>query len=400
MSIRQTIAAAVFVAAVAAPTALVAGQAVADTGPVGQSQPDASVPDAAPAEATPAADTPAPAAPAAPTAPAGSETPAAPAGSEASEAPAGTETPSGSAQPAAPALDEAALRARLDALLAEPGHSSYYYEAVAAAKGGTAEEIRQFLDTGLTEIHYSDRRVQISQAIYRAGSESRIGLAGRKALDDGSRAAIDHFLDVELPALLLSDDRVRISQLADEPGIGARLRQAALDALEGGDEAVAAFIEQLPELRFQDDLLRASRAMSDGGPEVRKAAGAALDAGTPEALRAFIATGLAEARAKDAAASGGQQQGGGQQGGGQQQGGGTGVTPVSDEAAGTPQTAGSGTTGTTATGATATGGTTTATGLASTGTDAPVGALTVGGATAILLGAGTLVAARRRRQQS
>ncbi|MFD0566827.1 ALF repeat-containing protein [Kitasatospora saccharophila] len=392
MSIRQTIAAAVFVAAVAAPAVLGAGQAVADTGPVGQSQPDVSAPDAAPAEATPA-----PAAPSAPTAPAGSETPAAPAGSEASETPSGPAQPS---QPAAPALDEAALRARLDALLAEPGHSGYYYEAVAAAKGGTAEEIRQFLDTGLTEIHYSDRRVQISQAIHRAGSESRIGLAGRKALDDGSRAAIDHFLDVELPALLLSDDRVRISQLADEPGIGARLRQAALDALEGGDEAVTAFIEQLPELRFQDDLLRASRAMSDGGPEVRKAAGAALDAGTPEALRAFITTGLAEARAKDAAASGGQQQGG-QQGGGQQ-GGGTGVTPVSDEAAGAPQTAGSGTTGTTATGTTATTatGTTTATGLASTGTDAPVGALTVGGATAILLGAGTLVAARRRQQQS
>ncbi|GLW68401.1 hypothetical protein Kpho02_07000 [Kitasatospora phosalacinea] len=91
--------------------------------------------------------------------------------------------------------------------------------------------------------------------------------------------------------------------------------------------------------------------MSVGGPEVRKAAGAALDAGTPEALSAFLTMGLAEARARDAAAG--------------QGGNGTGGTAAD---------------------------------LASTGTAAPVGALAVGGATAIALGAGTLVAARRRQE--
>ncbi|MFJ4674982.1 ALF repeat-containing protein [Kitasatospora sp. NPDC088783] len=340
MSIRRSIAAAVFVAAVSAPTVLGATQAMAGTAPTGRSQPDATVPDAEPTEpAEPAAQTPAPTG--------STEAPA-----DSPPAPAAPAAPAAPTAPADPEPDEAALRARLEALLTEPGHSRHFREKVEAALTGTAEEMR-------------------------------------------------HFLDVELPALIASDNRVKLSQFIADPVISAGLRAQALAVLEEGDSgAIADFLERAPGLRHTDYRIQVVQAMSVGGPEVRKAANAALSADTLEALRDFLTKGLKEAQERDKAA---EQQGGrsdGEDGNGDGNGDGDGGK---DEDGRQPGNGDSGavqaglTTTTTGTTTTTTG---TGTELASTGPGTPLGAVATTGAAAIVLGAGTLVAARRRRQES
>ncbi|MDR3031607.1 MAG: LPXTG cell wall anchor domain-containing protein, partial [Kitasatospora sp.] len=200
---------------------------------------------------------------------------------------------------------------------------------------------------------------------------------------------------------------VKLSQFIADPLISAGLRAEALAVLERGDSAeIAAYLGKSYVLMMDDYRIQVVRSMSFG-PEVRKAANAAMDADTIEsihgdrtatALRAFLSKGLAEAQARDRAAAEQAEQGeqGGkdtEQPGEQPSKDGSGATQ-----AGLPTTTGS--TPTTAT-TTATGtGTGTAAQLASTGTDAPVRSLTVGGAAAIALGAGALVVARRRSQES
>ncbi|MEV6206370.1 ALF repeat-containing protein [Kitasatospora sp. NPDC051914] len=173
-----------------------------------------------------------------------------------------------------------------------------------------------------------------------------------------------HFLTVDFPRLRAQDNRVKLVQLISAPKNSQYLREAALKALNGSDADIEEFLAKLPSIRYADDRLKVSQLAESGGPEVKKAALAALAAGTHEALIEFLTKGLAEAEAKDKAAAG---QGG--TGGTQTGTGGTTVTPVSDTGNGT--TAGG------------TGSTTHR--LASTGTEAP-------------LGGAALLAARRRSQ--
>ncbi|RAJ46276.1 short repeat uncharacterized protein predicted to be involved in signal transduction [Kitasatospora sp. SolWspMP-SS2h] len=367
MSIRRSIAAAVFVAAVSAPTALGAAQAMAETAPTGQSQPDAAAPDIAAPDA--AASDAAPTAPTAPTAPGESADPVQPS------------RPSAPVEKADPELDEAALRARLAELLAEPGHYAYYYQSVKNAQAGTAEQIRHFLDAELIVAIHDDNAIRTTQIMHEAGAGTPIWKAAQAVLTDGRPEAFEHFLHVTVPALTASDNRVKLSQFIADPVISAGLRAQALAVLEEGDSgAIADFLERAPGLRHTDYRAQVVQAMSVGGPEVRKAANAVLSADTPEALRDFLTKGLKEAQERDEAA--------GRQGG---------RPPGNGDSGAVRAGLTTGTTGTTTTTGTGTGG---GTELASTGPGTPLGAVAATGAAAIVLGAGTLVATRRRRRES
>ncbi|MGW4693093.1 LPXTG cell wall anchor domain-containing protein [Kitasatospora cineracea] len=363
---------------------------MAETTPTGQSTPDAAVPDTEPA------------APATPDAPAESAAPSAPAPAVPVEpaAPIASETPTAPEAPAAPVLDEAALRARLATALAEPGHYDHYYKTVKEAQAGTAEQIQHFLDVELSRVVLDDNNLKASQILSSAEHGTPLWQAAQDAFDDGSPEAIAHFLHVTVPDLTNSDNRVKLAQFIADPLISAGLRAEALAVLERGDSAeIAAYLGKSHVLMMDDYRIQVVRSMSFG-PEVRKAANAALDADmiesmhgdrTATALRAFLSKGLAEAQARDRAAA--------EQGGKDTEQ--PGEQPSKD-GSGTTQAGLTTTTATTtATGSTiATGTGTTAAQLASTGTDAPVRSLTAGGAAAIALGAGALVVARRRSRES
>ncbi|MFG2817800.1 ALF repeat-containing protein [Kitasatospora sp. NPDC048365] len=259
-----------------------------------------------------------------------------------------------------------------------PYASDYLREAASKALDGDAATVEHFLTVELPKIQLDDLRVWVARAAGDPKNSPRVREAAEKALKAGD-AAIRHFLDVELPSIKASDNRVKVSQIMAEPGIGRILAEACQKALDGDDAAVTDFLAKLPSIRRSDDQLRISQLAESGGPAVKKAALAALGTGSAEAYRAFLTTGLAEAQAQDKAATANQQTG--------TTTGGTTVTPASDT-----------TTNTTATTQNTGGGTTTADRLASTGTETPFGALTAAGGAAVLLGAGALVATRRRTQ--
>ncbi|BAJ32393.1 hypothetical protein KSE_66340 [Kitasatospora setae KM-6054] len=410
-------------AAVAAPTVLGAGTAMAETGadPVGQSQPDAApaeaAPAPAPAEAAPAEAAPAEAAPA-PAAPAPAAEPAARAADSPSSAASGSgssspdpspspdptptpdPTPSGGTETPDPELE--ALRARLTAALEEQGHTPEYYAAGEAVKDGTKEQIKNVLDVELPRIvaaeaaqkELDQARAKVRKIIDESGLPA-VRTAGQKALD-GDLAALNHFIDVEYPAILEDTERAAIQQLLATPGIGPNVKSAATAALAGGLAEMRDFRAKFRDYLLADLQAQIEQAIAQGGPEVRKAAQIAKDSGDPDTMYAFLTSGLQAARARDEAAGQGKDDGLGDPSIPQLPStGSTGAGSLTDVSLDT-----TGSTGTTTT-TTADGNTTAdATDLAATGTDAPIGSLLVGGATAIALGAGTLVLTRRRRQES
>ncbi|MEV7120545.1 ALF repeat-containing protein [Kitasatospora griseola] len=292
MSIRRSIAAAVFVAAVSAPTALGAAPALADTAPTptGQSQPDVPATDAptteAPAAETPAAETPTPEAPA-------TETPATDPGTG-TPAPGGTTpAPSGSSSQE---LDD--LRVRLLRVMAEPGHSRYFQERASKALDGTAEDIRHFLDVEMPRIIRDDKRIQVLRIIDTSGQGTPIWQAGQKALD-GDDAAIDHFLEVEWPELVAKERRGKVLHEMIRPGSTLTLKEAAARVLDADD--LKAFLADLDTIDQTSARIMIAQAMSMGGPEVREAANRVLDSYDPTYLRSFLLTGLGEAQARDTA---------------------------------------------------------------------------------------------------
>ncbi|MFJ8442003.1 LPXTG cell wall anchor domain-containing protein [Kitasatospora griseola] len=379
---------------------------MAETVPTGQSQPDAAVADtesapadpkpADPAPADPKPADPAPADPK-PADPAPAEpTPAEPAPADPKPTdPAPVDPAPTEPKPAEPApvdpkpVDPAVekeLRDRLDKAIAEKGHSRYFYEHAKAAAAGTVDDVRKFLDVDMPRILVEDKFVRVAQIVSLAEPGSPLQQAAREAYEGGTEADMDHFLNTVWPPVA-AEYRVKAARILNESGITRILRDAANEALDGKDQELIYFIGRLPQLRHDDDQLRISQLIEVSGPEVRKAALAALENGSNEALRTFLEVGLAEAKARDAAAQ--EQQNHPQTGNngspGNNGNNGTGVTQASHTTTVTTTT----TTTDTPTGV-----------LASTGADAPLGALTVAGATALALGAGTLVVTRRRQQQS
>ncbi|WP_189272107.1 ALF repeat-containing protein, partial [Kitasatospora griseola] len=307
MSIRRSIAAAVFVAAVSAPTALGAAPALADTAPTptGQSQPDVPATDAptpeAPAAEAPAAETPAPEAPA-------TETPAPETPAPETPAPETPATDPGTGRPApggtAPApggsssqeLDD--LRVRLLRVMAEPGHSRYFQERASTALDGTAEDIRHFLDVEMPRIIRDDKRIQVLRIIDTTGQGTPIWQAGQKALD-GDDAAIDHFLEVEWPELVAKERRGKVLHEMIRPGSTLTLKEAAARVLDADE--LKAFLADLDTIDETSARIMIAQAMSMGGPEVREAANRVLDSHDPAYLRSFLLTDLGEAQARDTA---------------------------------------------------------------------------------------------------
>ncbi|MEU1423712.1 ALF repeat-containing protein [Kitasatospora sp. NPDC005751] len=287
-------------------------------------------------------------------------------------------------------------RAEVQRILDDPKSGPGVREGARKALAGTAADVEQFLTVGLKKAGEDDDRVLLGQIMAVGGPAVR---AAAGAALDGTIDDVRAFLKVgQFVARAEDENRAEVRRILDDAGTGRHVREAAEKALAGSAADVERFLKaQLEPLRESDDRIRVSQIVETGTPEVRKAGLAALE-GTAADVRAFLAEGRFTARAKDEAAAKAAAEAAAKPATGAVQSTSGTTQPVP---AVVPAAVTSGTTATTATSATsataAVRGTGTGT-LAATGSTAPLGELTAAAGAAVLLGAGAVVASRRRSQ--
>ncbi|WP_030292105.1 ALF repeat-containing protein [Streptomyces katrae] len=246
------------------------------------------------------------------------------------------------------------------------------------SSGDDIEKLRHFYDVTQHELRDDDNKVEISRLIGTGGPA--VKEAGKKALR-GTPADRAEFLKTGRFLAQASDDLVELARI-DESWDGPILSEAISKLMNGSPTPAELrhFLEVTQyELRDQDNRVAIAKIIDGGGPELVKAGRAAL-AGTAADRAEFLKTGQHEARAKDQAAKDkaakdkptpgkdGQDQGNGS---------GTGAAP----------------TGNTATTAQGHNGAP----LATTGAGDNTTLIAGGAGTALIAGAGLLLAARMRR---
>ncbi|MER5765934.1 ALF repeat-containing protein [Streptomyces sp. NPDC002082] len=244
----------------------------------------------------------------------------------------------------------------------------------------TLEQLRHFYEVTQHELRDSDNRVDIARLIGTGGPALRE--EGKKALQ-GTPADRIAFLKTGRYLAQAEDDRVELARI-DQGWDGPILSEAIGKLLNGSPTPAELrhFLEVTQyELRDQDNRVAIAKIIDAGGPEVAKAGRAAL-AGSAADRTEFLKTGQHEARAKDKKAQEDKEKEEGKQ-------------PDKNTPTPTPEPSGSGS-GAGNTAVTPQGGNG---GLATTG--AGDTAWIAGGAgTALVAGAGLLLAARMRRAGS
>ncbi|MGW7449697.1 ALF repeat-containing protein, partial [Kitasatospora sp. NPDC054795] len=192
-------------------------------------------------------------------------------------------------------------RAKVEAILADPTTGPGVREAAEKALKGGAAELRHFLDVELAEKQPADNRVRLTRIADGAeGAGPALRRAASKALDGTYQDVLDFLKTGQYTARAEDEDRAKVEALLADPKSGRGVREGAEKALKGGAAEVRHFLTaELPRLRSDDNRVKLSQLMSVGGPAVREAAGKALDAGTDEAVEAFLNSGFAKAQFED-----------------------------------------------------------------------------------------------------
>ncbi|MER7823641.1 ALF repeat-containing protein [Streptomyces sp. NPDC096097] len=243
--------------------------------------------------------------------------------------------------------------------------------------GNTIEKLRHFYDVTQHELRDDDNKVEISRLIGTGGTG--VKEAGKKALK-GTPADRTEFLKTGRHLAQAQDDLVELARI--DEGWDGPILTAAISKLMNGSPTPAElrhFLEVTQyELRDQDNRVAIAKIIDGAGPELLKAGRAAL-AGTPADRTEFLKTGQHEARAKDQAAKDKEKPAPGKGG------------DTKDNNTGT----GTKTTGTGNTTVTAQGNN--GAPLATTGAGDHTTLIAGGAGTALIAGAGLLLAARMRR---
>ncbi|WP_018353464.1 ALF repeat-containing protein [Longispora albida] len=181
-------------------------------------------------------------------------------------------------------------------ILSETGTPSIR-AAAAKALSGTDTDIAAFLETGLPAAQELDDALLTAQISSVGGPHVRA--AAQKAML-GTAKDIREFLETGQHVARELDDRetIRAAMAAGSD----TLKREGQKVLDTGDwAALRSFVTtMLPRLKVQDDRIATARTLSWGGPEVVKAANAALNsADDAAALREYVATGQHVAREKD-----------------------------------------------------------------------------------------------------
>jgi hypothetical protein len=165
---------------------------------------------------------------------------------------------------------------------------------------GTDDQVRDFLNNGLTQAALVDQREAVTGAMLDAGPSVRAAAqAAVDAYDGGDTTALSTFLSSGRLASQDIDLRVRVNELMATGG--PRVQAAAQAALDSEDPAVLqTFVDSGWQTSWQTDLrLQVNQAMAGGGPEVKAAAQKALDAGTTQAYDQFLSYDWDVAQAHD-----------------------------------------------------------------------------------------------------
>ncbi|MFF2117130.1 ALF repeat-containing protein [Kitasatospora sp. NPDC058184] len=189
-------------------------------------------------------------------------------------------------------------RAEVKRILADPKSGVGVREAAEKALKGGAAELRHFLDVEHDEQTRIDNQVRVSQ-IYAIGGPA-VKAAAKAALR-GTDEDITAFLTTgQYVARAEDEDRAKVEALVADPKTGPGVREGAEQALKGGAADLRTFLTtKLPRLRSDDNRVKLSQLMDQGGPAVREAANKALDAGTNAAVDAFLNEGFAKAQFED-----------------------------------------------------------------------------------------------------
>ncbi|MFJ9446678.1 ALF repeat-containing protein [Kitasatospora sp. NPDC101235] len=189
-------------------------------------------------------------------------------------------------------------RAKVEAILADPQSGLGVREAAEKALKGGAAELRHFLEVELDQQRTIDNRVKTAQ-IYSVGGPA-VQKAARAALNGTDQDILEFLKTGQYIARAEDEDRAKVEAILADPQSGRGAREGAEKALKGGAAELRHFLEaELPRLRADDNRVKVSQLMSTGGPAVREAAGKALDAGTDEAVEAFLNGGFAKAQFED-----------------------------------------------------------------------------------------------------
>ncbi|MFE7898939.1 ALF repeat-containing protein [Streptomyces sp. NPDC057424] len=183
--------------------------------------------------------------------------------------------------------------------------------AFAADTAASSTTVTATSDTGgsttpVDEMSDDDVRVAIARIIADPDTGRAVRAAAQAALD-GTVADQRYFLETGRWVAQAEDDRVAVARIlftATKNGDKAVIREAneALDA--GTPEALRAFLETGYRLaQFEDDRVATFRilhiARQNNDKAVIREANEALETGTPEALRAFLETGYRLAQFED-----------------------------------------------------------------------------------------------------
>ncbi|MEU9120044.1 ALF repeat-containing protein [Streptomyces sp. NPDC048506] len=181
---------------------------------------------------------------------------------------------------------------------AKPG--SRVYEAAQEAMNGSAEDREHFLQEGYELAQFADdtlRTVQISSIGGKA-----VRRAALEALRKDTHEALRQFLEVGQYVARDEDNSVEIARILHKTKRGSVLFDAAQEALDGSPEDRTRFLEAGQyAARVTDDRISALRILSAGGPHVREAAKKALRSGEAKDVRHFLDVGQYEARKLDEA---------------------------------------------------------------------------------------------------
>ncbi|QLJ03272.1 ALF repeat-containing protein [Streptomyces sp. NEAU-sy36] len=182
-------------------------------------------------------------------------------------------------------------------LLSAPAFAEGTSTTTAVATPATAAT-----DTPVGDMSDDDLRVAVLRILGTAqqNNQKAVVRAATAALDDGSPEALRAFLETGYRQAQAEDDSVavfRILGIAQQNNQKAVVRAATAALDDGSPEALRAFLETgYRTAQAEDDRVAISRILADPAtsPALRAAAEKALDDGTPEALRYFLEHGRYE----------------------------------------------------------------------------------------------------------
>ncbi|MGW2873320.1 ALF repeat-containing protein [Kitasatospora sp. NPDC001225] len=192
-------------------------------------------------------------------------------------------------------------RAKVEAIIADPLTGPKVREAAEKALKGGAAELRHFLEVELAEKQQPDNLLRLTRIADGAeGAGPALRLAAAVALNGSYQDVLDFLATGQYAARAEDEDRAKVAALVADPKTGPGVREGAEQALKGGAADLRTFLTtKLPRLRSDDNRVKLSQLMDQGGPAVREAASKALDAGTDAAVEAFLNEGFAKAQFED-----------------------------------------------------------------------------------------------------